>query len=211
MMVRILIADDHAIVRQGLKQIIADQSDMQVAGEASNGVEVLKFLDAHKCDIVVLDVSMPGRSGIEVLKDIKRRQPELPVLVLSMHPEDQYALRAIRAGASGYITKESAPVELVSAIRKVFRGRKYISESVADSMVGEITGGTSKAPHEQLSDREYEVFRMIASGKNLTDIAQTLSLSVKTISTYRGRILEKMHLKNNADLTHYAISNKLVE
>ncbi len=210
-MVRILIADDHAIVRQGLKQIIADQSDMQVAGEASNGIEVLEFLDAHKCDIVVLDVSMPGRNGIDVLKDIRRRHAELPVLILSMHPEDQYALRAIRAGASGYITKESAPVELVSAIRKVFRGRKYISESVADSMVGEITGESSKPPHELLSDREYEVFRMIASGKNLTDIAQTLSLSVKTISTYRGRILEKMHLKNNADLTHYAISNKLVE
>ncbi|MBI5471725.1 MAG: response regulator transcription factor [Ignavibacteriae bacterium] len=210
-MIRILIADDHAIVRQGLKQVIADQNDMQLAGEASNGNEVLAFLEKHKVDVVVLDVTMPGRNGIEVLKDIHQRYPTLPVLVLSMHPEDQYALRALRAGASGYITKESAPTELVSAIRKVMRGRKYISESVADSMLGEISSERTKEPHELLSDREFEVLRMIASGKSLTEIAAELSLSIKTISTYRGRILDKMRLKNNAELTHYAISNKLIQ
>ena len=209
-MITVLIADDHAVVRQGLKQIIADQKDMVVGGEAKNGHEVIELLRQKEWDVVVLDITMPGRSGLDILKDIKSERPELPVLMLSMHPEDQYALRALRAGAAGYLTKESAPEELVVAIRRILRGKKYITESVADAMVDDIKGAVDKEPHDKLSDREFQVLTMIGSGKSLSDIAEELSLSVKTVSTYRTRLLEKMHLKNNAELVHYAVSRKLV-
>ena len=201
-MITVLIADDHAVVRQGLKQIIADQKDMVVGGEAKNGHEVIELLRQKEWDVVVLDITMPGRSGLDILKDIKSERPELPVLMLSMHPEDQYALRALRAGAAGYLTKESAPEELVVAIRRILRGKKYITESVADAMVDDIKGAVDKEPHDKLSDREFQVLTMIGSGKSLSDIAEELSLSVKTVSTYRTRLLEKMHLKNNAELVH---------
>lgn len=206
-----MIADDHAVVRSGLKQILAETSDIVVAGEATNGREVLEKLEKHHWDVLVLDITMPGRSGLEILKDIKRLKPELPVLVLSMHAEEQFATRTLKAGASGYLNKESAPEELVKAIRKVCAGGKYVSATQAERMVGELTGDADKLPHELLSDREYEILCLIASGKTPTQIARELSLSVKTVSTYRARILEKMNLTTSAQLTHYAIKGGLVE
>jgi two-component system invasion response regulator UvrY len=211
MMLKILIADDHAIVRQGLKQIVAETRDMTVAGEASNGQELLNKLKEDDYDVVVLDITMPGRSGMDLLKQLRIDRPRLPVLILSVHSEEQYALRALRAGASGYLTKESAPDELVIAIRKVSLGGKYISSSLAEKLAFELEAGHEQAPHESLSDREYQVLCMIASGKKVTDIAQELSLSEKTISTYRTRIMEKMQMKNNAEITYYAIKNGLVD
>jgi len=209
-MLKILIADDHAIVRQGLKQIVTETPDMIVAGEASNGQELLNKIKENDYDVVVLDITMPGRDGMDVLKQLRSEKPELPVLMLSIHPEEQYALRALRAGASGYLTKESAPDELVVAIQKVSRGGKYISSSLAEKLAFELEAGHEQAPHETLSDREYQVMCMIASGKTVMEIAQELVLSEKTISTYRSRILEKMNMKNNAELTYYAIKNQLV-
>jgi DNA-binding NarL/FixJ family response regulator len=209
-MLKILIADDHAIVRQGLKQIVTETPDMVVAGEASNGQELLNRIKEDDYDVVVLDITMPGRDGMDVLKQLRSEKPELPILMLSIHPEEQYALRALRAGASGYLTKESAPDELVVAIRKVSRGGKYISSSLAEKLAFELEVGREQAPHETLSDREYHVMCMIASGKTVMEIAQELSLSEKTISTYRSRILEKMNMKNNAELTYYAIKNQLI-
>jgi two-component system invasion response regulator UvrY len=209
-MLKILIADDHAIVRQGLKQIVTETPDMIVAGEASNGQELLNKIKESDYDVVVLDITMPGRNGIDVLKQLRSERPELPILMLSIHPEEQYALRALKAGASGYLTKESAPDELVVAIRKVSQGGKYISSSLAEKLAFELEVGREQAPHETLSDREYHVMCMIASGKTVMEIAQELSLSEKTISTYRSRILEKMKMKNNAELTYYAIKNQLV-
>jgi len=209
-LIKILIADDHIIVRRGLKQIVAEFSDMVVTDEASNFQEVLDKVDKKDFDVVVLDITLPGRSGMDVLKQIKSQDPKLPVLVLSMHPEEQYAVRALRAGASGYLTKESAPDELIAAIRKVATGGKYISPSLAEKLAFELDTGTAKSPHEALSDREYQVLCMIASGKTVKEIAEELILSVKTISTYKARILEKMRMKSNAELTHYAIKNRLV-
>lgn len=210
-MIKVLIADDHAVVRSGLKQILAETPDIVVAGEATNGREALEKLEKQHWDVLVLDITMPGRSGLEILKDIKHLKPELPVLVLSMHAEEQFATRTLKAGASGYLNKESAPEELVKAIRKVCAGGKYVSATQAERMVGELTGDADKLPHELLSDREYEILRLIASGKTPTQIARELSLSVKTVSTYRARILEKMNLTTNAQLTHYAIKGGLVE
>jgi len=209
-MLKILIADDHAIVRQGLKQIVTETPDMVVSGEASNGQELLSKIKENDYDVVVLDITMPGRDGIDVLKQLRSERPELPILMLSIHPEEQYALRALKAGASGYLTKESAPDELVVAIRKVSQGGKYISSSLAEKLAFELEVGREQAPHETLSDREYHVMCLIASGKTVMEIAQELSLSEKTISTYRSRILEKMKMKNNAELTYYAIKNQLV-
>jgi two-component system invasion response regulator UvrY len=210
-MLKILIADDHAIVRQGLKQIVTETRDMMVAGEASNGQELLNKIKEGEFDVVVLDITMPVIDGMDVLRQLRSERPRLPVLMLSIHPEEQYALRALRAGASGYLTKESAPDELVLAIRKVSSGGKYISASLAEKLAFELEVGRDQAPHETLSDREYQVLCLIASGKTVTDIAQELSLSEKTISTYRSRILEKMNMKNNAELTYYAIKNQLIE
>ena len=183
---------------------------MEVAGEAQNAQETLELVSEKKCDVLVLDIEMPGRSGLDVLKDLKKRQPKLAVLVLSIHPEEQFAVRVLRAGAVGYLSKESAPEELVKAIRTVYGGGKYISASVADDLASELDQGTKQAPHSTLSNREFEVLLMIASGKTVSQVARELSFSVKTISTYRARILAKMGMKTNAQLTHYAIESKLV-
>jgi len=208
--IKILIADDHPIVRAGFKQAISDMPDMLVADEASNGQEVLQLIGKKDYDLVLLDISMPGRSGLEILKDLKSEKPKLPVLILSIYPEEQYAIRALRAGASGYMTKASAPNELILAIRKISEGGKYISASLAEKLAYYLDGDAAKPPHETLSDREYQVMLMIASGKTVTEIANELCLSVKTISTYRTHIREKMKMKNNAEITLYAVQNKLV-
>ncbi len=210
-MIKILIVDDHAIVREGLKQILAETPNIDVADEACNGREAFEKVWANEYDVVVLDISMPGASGLEVLKQLKGVRPKLPVLILSIHPEGQYAVRALRAGASGYLTKESAPDELIEAVRKVSRGGKYISGALAERLAFDLEAGAYKSLHESLSDREYQVLCMIASGKRVKDVGEELCLSVKTISTYRFRILEKMKMKNNAELTYYAIKHELVE
>ncbi|WP_151636397.1 response regulator [Noviherbaspirillum aerium] len=210
--IRIIIADDHAIVREGLKQILADSADMVVSGDAENGADAIKLARKDEADVLLLDISMPDRSGIEVLKQIKKEVPKLAVLMLSMHREDQYAIRSLKAGAAGYLNKQSAPAELVDAIRQVACGRKYISAALAQELANQV-GDENRAvpPHETLSDREYQTLIMIASGKTVSDIAGELSLSVKTISMYRSRLLQKMKLRHNAELTHYAIKNQLVE
>jgi two-component system invasion response regulator UvrY len=210
-MIKILIADDHPIVRKGLKDIINETADMEVADEARNGQGVLEKIKKSDFDVVVLDISMPGRSGLEILKELKSEKPKLSVLILSVHPEDQYAIRVFKAGASGYLTKDSAPDELISAIRKVSIGRKYITSALAEKLASDLEIGDQRPLHETLSDREYEVMRMIASGKTTKEIAEELFLSVKTVSTYRSRILDKMKMKSNAELTHYTIKNKLVD
>jgi DNA-binding NarL/FixJ family response regulator len=210
--IRIIIADDHAIVREGLKQILADSGDMVVAGDAENGADAVRLARRGDSDVLLLDISMPDRSGIEVLKQIKKEAPGLAVLMLSMHREDQYAIRSLKAGASGYLNKQSAPAELVDAIRLVASGRKYISAALAQELANQVSDENRDVPpHETLSDREYQTLVMIASGKTVSDIAGELSLSVKTISMYRSRLLQKMKLRHNAELTHYAIKNHLVE
>jgi len=209
-MIRILIADDHTIVREGLKQIIAEISGMEVADEATNGNEALRKIKEGDFDVVLLDISMPGKSGLETLKEIRMEDQTLPVLILTMHPEEQYAVRVLKAGASGYLTKESAPDELITAIRKVSNGGKYISASLAETLVFHLDIDTEKPIHEKLSDREYQVLCKISSGNTISEIAKEMTLSVKTISTYRTRILEKMCMKSNAELTYYAIKNELV-
>jgi len=209
---KILIVDDHAVVRRGLQQIVLDEYEDLVFGEATNGQEALDVLDQQDWDVIVLDISMPGRSGLDVLKEIRKERPTIPVLVLSMHPEDQFAVRVLRAGASGYMTKETAPDELVTAINKVMLGGTYVSPSLAEILAQDLQRDASDTSlHRRLSDREYEVMVMIASGKAVSEIAAELSLSVKTISTYRARILDKVHMKSNAELTRYAIKNGLVE
>lgn len=209
-MLRILLADDHAVVRRGVKQIIAEAFAQATFGEVQNVHELLKLIGSERWDIVVLDLNMPGGSGLEALKQIKQAHPQLPVLILTMFPEDQYAMRTIRAGAAGYLNKESAPEELVQAIRKVLRGGKYISAAVADELVLYALDEDDQPLHKHLSDREYQVLCLIASGKEVKEISSELALSAKTVSTYRARLLEKMNMKTNAELTHYAIQNGLV-
>jgi two-component system, NarL family, invasion response regulator UvrY len=209
-MIKILIADDHAIVREGLKQILADTPDMVVAGEAANGQEVLELIRREDWDLVLLDLAMPGRDGLDTLKELKHEKPKLPVLILSIYPEEQYAVRLLKAGASGYLTKESAPEELIAAIRKVSQKGKYVSQSLAEKLAFYLETDTEKPVHELLSDREYQVMLLIASGKTVTEIAATMFLSVKTISTYRVRALQKMGMKNNAAFTYYALKHGLV-
>ena len=209
-MIKVIIVDDHRIVREGLKQIISDTSDMSVVDEASNGQEAINKIRNNDCDVMLLDISMPGRSGLEILKEIKNELPKLSILILTMHPEEQYAVRVLRAGASGYLTKESAPDELIEAIRKVSDGGKYISSTLAEKLAFNLEIDTGKPFHQTLSDREFEVMCMISSGKTVTEIADEMSLSVKTISTYRTRILDKMRMKTNAELTYYSIKNDLV-
>jgi DNA-binding NarL/FixJ family response regulator len=208
-MIRILIVDDHAIVRQGLRRILEDEKQMHVGGEASNGDDALKMLRTGKWDVILLDISMPGKNGIDTMKRILERNPDARVLILSMYPEDQYAVRLMKAGASGYLTKESAPELLIQAIRSVVAGKKHISPNLAELLLAECGIESGKRPHELLSDREYQVLRLIGSGKKVSDIAEILSLSVKTVSTYRTHILDKMKLKNSAELTYYVIQNGL--
>lgn len=208
-MIKILIADDHPIVRIGMKHIIEKDPNMIVADEASNGAEVLNKVSKDEFDVVLLDISMPGRGGLEVLEQLKAEMPNLPVLILSMHPEKQYAIRALKLGAMGYLTKASAPFELITAIQTVSQGKKYISSSLAVILASYLEADRGKQPHETLSNREYQVMCMICSGKSLTEIAEELSLSIKTISTYRARVLEKMKMKNDVELSHYAMQNHL--
>ena len=214
-MINVLIADDHTLVREGLKHVLNDTSDIIVVEEACNGREVLREVWKDGLDLVLLDISLPDSSGLDILKQIKRIKPKLNVLVLSMHPEEHYAMRALRAGASGYLTKDKASKELIDAIRKISLGHKYVSTSLGEKLVWELFKGSSKKAdigrplHEKLSDREFQVLCMIASGKTATEIAKALSLSVKTVSTYRARILEKMNMKTNAQLTRYALEEEL--
>lgn len=211
-MIRVLIADDHAILRRGLRQIIAETADLAVVGEACNSAEALKFVREQACDVVLLDISMPDRNGIETLKLIRKERPRISVLMLSMHPENQYALRALRSGAAGYLNKQSAPMQLVNAVREVARGRKYLTPQVAEELADNLVRGEEQQlDHHALSNREFQTMCLIASGKTATEIAEQLSLSVKTISAYRARILEKLGLRSNAEITHYAIKNGLVD
>jgi two-component system invasion response regulator UvrY len=210
-MIKVLIADDHTIVREGLKQIFLETDDISAADEAGDGQEVIRKIEKNHYDIVLLDISLPGKSGLDVLKDIKAIKPNLHVLVLSMHPEEQYAIRSLRAGASGYLTKESAASELIAAIRRIAAGRKYITSSLAERIAVEMEYETDGPLHEALSDREYQVLCMIASGKSVKEISKILSLSVKTVSTHRARVLKKMNMKQNAQLIRYAIKNSLVD
>ncbi len=209
-MIKVIIVDDHAVVRKGLKQIIEDAPDIYVSDEAASGTELLEKLSDNKYDVVMLDISMPDKDGLDTLKDIRFQAPELPVLIFTVYPEEQYAMRVLKSGAAGYINKECEPEEIIKAIRKVAEGRKYISPELAEILANSIDGKGHHADHENLSDREFQVMLMIASGKTVKEIAAELSLSVNTISTYRIRILEKMKMKNNAEITRYAINNKLV-
>lgn len=205
----ILIVDDHAIVRQGLRQILMESDSTIFIKEADCGSEAIRQVRAEEWNVVVLDISLPDRNGIDILKQIKKEYPRIPVLMLSMHEEGLYAIRALKAGASGYITKQSAPAELMAAIHQVARGRKYLTATLAEAMADSLGADHERLPHETLSDREYQTLCLIASGKGLTDVAEEMRLSVKTVSVYRARLLEKMKLKNNAELTHYAIKNGL--
>ena len=208
---RILIVDDHPIVRLGLRQTLADAAEIGEIGEAATPQQALDLIRQREWDAVILDIGLPGRGGLEVLKDIKDELPRLPVLILSMHSEDQFGVRAMRAGAAGYLTKEAAPENLVNAIRKVVSGGRHISQELAERLATELTLDTARPLHASLSDREFDVLRLIASGQTVGEIADRLSLSVKTVSTYRARVLDKMRLKNNAELMQYALTNRLLD
>jgi len=209
--VKIVVVDDHAVVRRGLIQILESMQEVNSISEASSGNELIELLKKDEYDLVVLDITMPGKSGLDVLKEVKAIRQNVSVLILSIHPEEQYAVRALKAGAAGYITKDSAPEELVTAVQRIMEGRKYISQSLAEKLADSYDISSSKLPHEKLSDREFEVFKMIASGNTVSSIAETLFLSVKTISTYQSRIYEKTGLKSRSEITLYAIKNGLIE
>ncbi len=209
-MIKILLADDHTLLRGSLKQLLEDTQYCQVVAQAGDYFEVIAAINQHKIDVVVLDISMPGKNGVDIVKVIKSQKPEIKVLMLSMHPEDQYAVRSLKAGASGYLTKNTAPENLVDAIQVIAAGRKYITPELAESLASSLTEEIEKPLHATLSDREFETIRMIASGKKLSQIAEEMSLSPKTVSVYRARILEKMRMKSNGELTRYAIENKLI-
>ena len=209
-MLRILIADDHTVVRKGLKQILLDEFPTAEIAEVANAEELIKNVMGAHWDVVVSDLSMPGRSGLDALQQIKISHPALPVLILSIHPEEQYALRALKSGASGYLSKDTAPDELVKKKKKVLLGKKYISQSIAEKLANTFSSGTGKSPHESLSDREFDVMKLLANGKSVSEIAEMFSLSVTTVSTYRARVMAKMELKSNSDLTRYAIENNLI-
>jgi len=210
-MIKVLIVDDHPVVRKGLIQMLSDEPYVEKAAEAKTAAESLDMVGKEEWDAVVLDITLPDRSGLEVLKDIKAMRPDLPVLILSMHPEDQYAMRMLKAGAAGYINKDSASEELVKAVNKVVAGGKYISPSMAEKLAAVVGGDYERPQHEKLSDREFQVLCMIASGKRQKEIAEELCLSAKTVSTYRTRVLEKMGMESNAELTYYAVKNGLIE
>ncbi|RZI84368.1 MAG: response regulator transcription factor [Rubrivivax sp.] len=210
-MIRIAIIDDHAIVRTGLRQFFSEQVDLKVTGEAANGREALDLVRAGDVDVLVMDLSMPDQSGVDALAAIRARAPDLPVLILSGFPEEHYALTLLRQGASGYLNKECDPEEIVKAIRTVFRGRKYITAAVAEMLADGLNGDPDKALHEQLSEREFQVFLRLAKGETIGHMADSMSLSVKTVSTYRSRVMEKMNLASNSDLTYYALKNGLIQ
>ena len=210
-MIRLLIADDHPIVREGLKRLVADCPDMQLVGEAADGTEMLAKTESVGVDVLLLDVSMPGPGFLETMHRLRAELPGVRVLVLSVHPEDLYAVRALRAGAAGYVTKEHSPEELAEAIRRVYQGRRYVSPSLAERLAVELSPDAEKPPHQRLSDREYQVLCRIGAGKGVNEIASELAVSPKTVSTYRTRVIEKMQLSTNADLIRYAIEHKLVE
>jgi len=209
-MIQVIIADDHPVMRHGIKRILEEETDMQVVGEAANGQELLQKIEQSPCDCVLLDIGMPGRDGLDALAYLRRNYPKLPVLILSVYPEDQFGPRVLKSGAAGYMNKESACDQLVKAIRKVCSGGKYVSPALAEKIAGDLAADNNVPPHEKLSVREYQVMRLIASGKTVGQIARELCLSEKTISTHRARILEKMEMKNNAQLTYYGIHNNLV-
>jgi len=209
-MIKVCLVDDHTIVRKGLKQILEQNKDIDVSGEADSASGMFKMLKNERFDVIILDISLPGRSGIDALKQLKNMDYEVPVLILSMHPPDQYALRVMKAGALGYLTKESAPDELISAVKKIAKGKRYINNELAEELANYVNGKTSRESYNKLTDREFEVMKSIAKGKTLTHIAQELSLSVKTISTYRRRVLNKLNLKNNSELIRYGVDHGLV-
>jgi two-component system, NarL family, invasion response regulator UvrY len=210
-MIKVLVADDHAVVRRGLRQILAETPDILVGGEAAVGADVLRMVREERWDVVILDINLQAANGLEILAEIHREQPTLAVLILTVYSEEQYALRAVRAGAAGFLTKESAPDKLIDAVRKVASGGHYVSPALAERLATFVARNHHGAPHEKLSNREFEILKLIASGKTVSEIARDLSLSVKTVSTHRTRILLKMDAKTNAELTHYAVKNKLVE
>jgi two-component system, NarL family, invasion response regulator UvrY len=210
-MIKVLVADDHVVVRRGLRQILAETPDIMVAGEAETSDEVMRLVLGETWSAVVLDIKLRGGSGLELLGWIRRERPQLPVLILTVYPEDQYAVRAIKAGAAGFLTKESAPEKLIEAVRKVAGGGRYVSPELAEALASLFAGETGSLPHERLSDREFEVMKMLASGKTVSEVALELSLSVKTVSTHRTRILRKMNMRTNAELTQYAVRGGLVE
>jgi DNA-binding NarL/FixJ family response regulator len=209
--IKVLVADDHAIVRRGLRQILADTEDIMVGGEAGTAQEALALVRSERWNAVILDISLPGASGLGLLAEIHKERPELPVLVLTVHSEEQYAVRAIKAGAAGFLTKESAPERLIDAVRKVASGGRYVSAELAENLASFLAGETAGAPHERLSDREFEIMKMLGSGRTVSEVARELTLSVKTVSTHRTRILKKMGMKTNAELTHYAVRTRLVD
>ena len=209
-MIRVLLADAHAIVRRGLRQIITEQPDLTVVGEAESASQVLEVSRLNEWDVAILDLSLPDRNGLDALKEVHHQFPKRPILILTMQPEEQFAIRAFKAGASGYLTKETTPEELLQALRKVASGSKYISPTLAERLATQVTHH-EQSPHEILSDREYQVLHLLAVGKTVSEIARQLTLSVKTISTYRARLLEKMHMKNNAELMRYAVTHHLFE
>ena len=210
-MIKILIADDHALIREGFKRLIDSEIGMSVVGEATDGFEVLEFVRNNDCDIAVLDISMPGKNGLELIKELKKFKPGLKTLMLTMHPEDRFAIRALKAGAYGYLTKLSAPKALISAIHKIAGGGRYVSESLAEKLVQSIDQSSRGAEHEALSDREFEVFCLIAAGKSIAKIAGELNLSQSTVNTYRTRIMDKMNLRTNAEIIHYALRNNILD
>jgi DNA-binding NarL/FixJ family response regulator len=210
-MIKIFIADDHPLIREGFKKILKEEKDFEVSGEASDALQVIDAVRTQRFDVLTLDINMPGKNGLDTLKEIKEINPRLSVLIVSMHPEERFALRTLRAGASGYIKKETAADDLVKAIRKVASGGKYISSSLAEKIAFDLDPGLSKPIHELLSDREFQVFHLIATGKAQSEIAGELSIGISTVNTYRSRILEKLNLRSNAELIHYAITNKLID
>lgn len=210
-MINIFIADDHTLIREGIKKLLAQEIDIKLVGETSNPFEVVDQIIKSKCDILILDLSMPGKNGLDVLKEIKAQVPHVKVLIMTMLPEDQFAKRTLKAGASGYITKDRAGEELITAIRRVANGRKYVSQSLAELLVDDLDGTSHKSPHEILSDREFQILKMMANGKSQTAIADELSISISTVNTYRGRIFEKLNLHSNAELIHFAFQNNLNE
>jgi DNA-binding NarL/FixJ family response regulator len=209
-MIKIFIADDHEVVRRGVKQILEDDPEIVVTGEASNADEIMMQIDKNNWDVLILDITMPGRSGLDVLIELRQRNPELKVLVLSMHPEEEVALTALKSGAYGYLNKSSVPAELVKAVKRIYEGGRYITTSLAESIAFSVEKDPAFLPHQHLSDREFQVMCLIASGNTLTEISKILTLSIKTVSTYRTRVMEKMNIETNVELTHYALKHRLI-